>query len=80
MAHLIHQTRDGERWDQLAHRYYGDVGMQGTLIAANRGLFLATLTVPPVLSAGLTIKVPIYERPSSLPAALLPPWKQAPED
>lgn len=75
-AHLQHRTRDGERWDQLAHRYYGDVAMQDMLIAANRALFLPALRVPTILKAGLTLRVPIIERDATPQADLLPPWKR----
>lgn len=75
-TYLPHMTRDGERWDQLAFRYYGDVAMQDSLIATNRGLFLDALTVPPVLPAGLTLRIPIIEREAIVAADQLPPWKR----
>lgn len=75
-SHLLHHTRDGERWDLLAHRYYGDVAMQDSIIAANRDLFLSDLKVPAILRAGLTLRVPIVERDETPQADLLPPWKR----
>jgi len=72
--HLLHRTRDGERWDQLAWRYYGNVSLQGQLIAANRHLFPDRL-IPPVLSAGLMLTIPFIEKPDTA-STLLPPWKQ----
>lgn len=77
-AYLAHRTSAGERWDQLAHRYYGDVARQGELIAANRELFIAGMQVPVLLEAGLVLRIPIRDREttSATTAAQLPPWKR----
>lgn len=75
-AHLTHDTSAGERWDLIAHRYYGDVAQQHMLIAANRGLFLDAMSVPDILPAGLTLVVPIIDRPAAPAPELLPPWKR----
>ena len=54
---LQHTTAEGDRWDLIAHRYYGNALLIGGLIAANPHLpvaeqFAANLTVfVPVLSA-----------------------------
>lgn len=74
--HLPHRTAAGERWDTLAHRYYGDVSRQGELIAANRDLFLGELRVPAILPAGLVLRIPIRERPASGSSPQLPAWKR----
>ena len=72
---LTHMTSAGERWDALAHRYYGDISQQAMLIEVNRDLF-PTFAVPAILPAGLTLIIPIIER-SGVPAPdLLPPWKR----
>lgn len=73
--YLLHHTSDGERWDQLAWRYYGNVSLQGQLVAANRHLFSADMIIPPFLSAGLVLTIPIIEQPDTT-RELLPPWKQ----
>lgn len=75
--HLLHDTTAGERWDLLAHRYYGDVGKQADLIAANRGLFLANLAVPSILPAGLVLVIPIIEQRRVAASELLPAWKRS---
>lgn len=74
-GHFTHATSDGERWDQIAHRYYGDISRQTLLIARNRALF-PDFAVPSVLPAGLTLVVPIIERDSAPSPDLLPPWKR----
>ncbi|HEY9215913.1 MAG TPA: tail protein X [Ancylobacter sp.] len=74
--YLIHPTKDGDRWDLLAHSYYGDVSLQGELIKANRHLFFDTMKVPAILSAGLKLNIPIRERKTTVAPAQLPPWKR----
>lgn len=39
---LIYTTRDGDRWDTIAHKHYGNVLMISGLIAANPHLPPAT--------------------------------------
>ncbi|MDR6952684.1 phage tail protein X [Ancylobacter sp. 3268] len=74
--YLVHPTKDGDRWDLLAYRYYGDVSLQGELINANRALFFDAMTIPLILPSGLDIIVPIRERPTAVSTAALPPWKR----
>lgn len=74
--HLLHRSAAGDRWDLLAFRYYGDVALQGEVIAANRDLFLDHLRIPAILPAGLVLRIPIREQPSSATASQLPPWKR----
>lgn len=76
--HLLHKALEGERWDQIAHRYYGDVSKQSVVIAANRNLYVAadgTVRLPPArLPGGTIIRVPVIEEePSDVSA---PPWKR----
>ncbi|MCX8016714.1 MAG: tail protein X [Rhodocyclaceae bacterium] len=69
MAHLIHVTGEGERWDWIAWRYYRDVRQVPALIAANPHAPLA-----PILPAGLKLRVPLIARASQ--TAALPPWRR----
>jgi len=76
-GHFEHVTIDGDRWDLLAYRYYGDAHKQTVLLAANRHLFVDALAVPPmILQSGLTLIIPVIdvETPSDDD---LPPWKRA---
>ncbi len=94
LGYFEHKTMDGDRWDLLAYRYYGDQYKQGIIIEANRSLFLTppshpsdaspepppdspTIVIPPlILSAGLTLKIPVIAGDDE-PANDLPPWKRA---
>lgn len=75
-GHFEHKTIDGDRWDLLAYRYYGDAAKQSVLLKANRALFLDPITVPPlILPAGLTLIVPVLDA-DDVDESLLPPWKR----
>ena len=68
-AVIRHTTRSGERWDLLAHRYYGNALLVDGLMAANPHL-------PPAeeFSDGLTVFVPVLEAKPQNTQAQLPPW------
>lgn len=68
-SHLRHITTDGERWDQLAWRYYGDVSAYERIVAANPGIPLM-LTLP----GGLELVIPVIEADSTISALESPPW------
>lgn len=74
-GYFEHVTRPGERWDLIAHRYYGNVRRQRELIAANRALFVDPIRpIPAVLPGGLVLRVPVVaEAPDE---SNLPPWKR----
>lgn len=67
--YLTHITKEGQRWDQLAYQYYGDVEKMGLLIESNPHAPIA-----PTLRAGITLQIPLIEQPSNIQD--LPPWKQ----
>ena len=72
-----HVTIDGDRWDLLAYRYYGDQHKMTVLLEANRNLFMEPLRIAPmILPAGLTLKVPLIEE-ETVDEAGLPPWKRS---
>lgn len=64
----LHLTTEGERWDQLAYRYYGDAYLYPQIIAAN-----PHVAITATFKAGLTITIPLLELPSS--SIGMPPWK-----
>lgn len=65
--YLTHVTREGERWDALAFRYYGSAYRYDPIVRANPQVPL-TLALP----AGLTLRIPVLE---ALPTTEdLPPW------
>jgi phage tail protein X len=67
--YLPYLTREGDRWDLIAYRLYGDVGRQDLIIAAN-----PELAITPMLPAGVTLRVPILPDDTP-PPETLPPWK-----
>lgn len=64
---LTHISAEGERWDQLAHRYYGDPLQYERIVAANPHVPL-TVTLP----SGLTLSIPVID--TSDLSEELPPW------
>ncbi|WP_081818751.1 tail protein X [Pseudomonas sp. PH1b] len=67
MMFLVHVTTEGERWDQLAWRYYGDAYRYLPIVEAN-----PHVPITAALPAGLTLAIPMIE---PKPAAEdLPPW------
>lgn len=67
--YVEHVTSDGERWDQIAHRYYGDVYGYERILAAN-----PHVPIRPVLPGGIRLLIPVLEAQPD--AAELPPWKR----
>ena len=68
--YLEHLSTDGERWDQIAHRYYGDAARIAPLAEANESLRLL-----PVLPGGLIVRVPILpDAPAD--SGDDPPWRK----
>jgi phage tail protein X len=67
---LIHISADGDRWDLLAWNYYGDATLFGPIVMAN-----STIPIEPVLSAGLSVVIPVLASANLTPINL-PPWKR----
>lgn len=68
-AVLRYITKDGDRWDLIAHKHYGNALLIAGLIAANPHLPLAEEFV-----SGLTVFVPVLESKPKNSQADLPPW------
>ncbi|MDF0606623.1 tail protein X [Neisseriaceae bacterium TC5R-5] len=64
---LTHISTAGERWDQLAHRYYGDALQYERIIVANPHVPLGTH-----LAGGLMLSIPVIAAQDLEEA--LPPW------
>lgn len=64
---VTHVTTEGERWDQLAWRYYGDAHRYLPIVQAN-----PHVPITAILPSGLTLAIPILEPVTS--AQDLPPW------
>lgn len=63
-------TKEGDRWDLIAWRSYGDATKIKDLIATN---FHVPITG--VIAAGTKIWIPVIEQPA-LGAEDVPPWKR----
>lgn len=68
---IEHVTSEGERWDQLANRYYGDPYRYEPIVAAN-----PAIGILPIFEGGLTLLVPVLPTPDVASNDDLPPWKQ----
>lgn len=66
----IYKTSQGDRWDTVAYKAYGDPFMVTPIIQAN-----PNVSISDVLPAGITLIVPIRQRPT-IDKSLLPPWKR----
>ena len=73
MANVVEYiTKDGDRWDTIAFKAYGDATLVNGIIEAN-----TAIRIVPVLSAGIRIVVPILESGEiQIDSELLPPWKR----
>lgn len=65
--YLNHITTEGERWDLLAYRYYGNALLYERIVTANPHVPLT-----PTLSSGLTLSIPLIEQQDL--SEDLPPW------
>jgi phage protein U/phage tail protein X/gas vesicle protein len=67
-----HTTKDGERWDTVALRYYGSASMMNRIIEANPGVPRSD-----ALPAGVVLNIPIIEKFEVVTdAERLPPWRR----
>ncbi|PIV89283.1 MAG: hypothetical protein COW48_01265 [Hydrogenophilales bacterium CG17_big_fil_post_rev_8_21_14_2_50_63_12] len=70
MNHIRHITTEGERWDLLAWRYYGDATAYERIITANPAVpFVETLP------GGIELAIPVIEVSATISPEELPPWK-----
>lgn len=72
---LEHITTEGERWDTLAWRYYGNPFAYSRIIEANPAVDISTR-----LPSGLVLLIPIIAEDESIAILAnedLPPWKRS---
>ena len=67
--YLTHITTEGERWDQLAWKYYGNALEYERIVAAN-----PQVPITPTLLGGLRLSSPVIEETQIVED--LPPWKR----
>lgn len=72
MSVVEYIVKDGDRWDSVAFKAYGDPNRFAGIIEAN----LATV-ISPLLVAGTRLIIPIEnEADIEIDSAELPPWKR----
>nr|DAS19876.1 MAG TPA: tail protein [Caudoviricetes sp.] len=71
MAILVYTTKDGDRWDTIAHKHYGTAFEIDRLISAN-----PHLPIGEQFESGLTVFIPILTAKLENNQELLPPWFQ----
>lgn len=65
-------TKEGDRPDLIAHKYYGSVDNMVDMIEANPDIQLLA-----IYPSGLNLRIPVIESAiSSVPDSKLPPWKR----
>lgn len=69
--YVEHLTVEGDRWDLLAWRYYGDPHLYEPIIAAN-----PAVPIRPFLASGVRLRVPVLPDEAVLDRDL-PPWKRS---
>ena len=71
MDSFNHITADGDRFDILAHRFYGN--MQGISILADAN---PVVQIDAIFPTGTVLIVPILSSTQVIDNENLPPWKQ----
>lgn len=72
MTSINYTTKQSERWDLLAWKFYGSVKAMNILIDAN-----PTIPISNELAAGTQLIVPILDNTSeTVITTNLPPWKR----
>lgn len=62
-------TKDSDRWDLIAYRFYANATMYEPIITAN-----PEVKITPILPAGLKLKIPVIETQNTIEFEL-PPWR-----
>lgn len=73
MSTTTYRAVDGDRWDTVAFKAYGDASKYPLLIDANPGV-----PIRDYIDGGTILIVPVIDVPplNQTNAALLPPWKR----
>jgi phage tail protein X len=70
MTFTTYTTVEGDRWDTVAFKAYGDATKYSGIVQANPFVPKGV-----VLPSGVTLYIPLVERPS-VDTSKLPPWKR----
>lgn len=63
-------TKDNDRWDWIAYKFYKNPAMYEEIIKAN-----PNVEIEPILPAGIKLKIPVIEESETIKFEL-PPWKK----
>lgn len=70
MGYTKYTTLQGDRWDTIAYKAYGDATKYSAIIEAN-----PFIPKSGVLPSGVTVFIPVQDRPA-VNTSNLPPWKR----
>ncbi|MCI1274369.1 MAG: tail protein X [Clostridiaceae bacterium] len=62
-------TKDRDRWDLIAYKFYGNATKYEPIINAN-----PNIPITPILEAGIKLKIPVLDENNSITFEL-PPWR-----
>ena len=68
--YYIYITKDNDRWDSIAYKFYKNSTYYEEIIKAN-----PDVEIEPVLEAGIKLKIPVLEESETIQFKL-PPWKK----
>ena len=63
-------TKDNDRWDLIAYKYYKNPALDEEIIKAN-----PEVKVTPLLDSGIKLKIPVLEESETIKFET-PPWKK----
>lgn len=63
-------TKDNDRWDLIAYKYYGDATQYEPIIKAN-----PQVPISSNLPSGIKLKIPVIDNETSIKFTL-PPWRK----
>lgn len=63
-------TKDNDRWDLIAYKFYKNSAMYEEIIKAN-----PNVEIEAILPAGIKLKIPVIEESETIKFEL-PPWKK----
>lgn len=63
-------TRDNDRWDLIAYRFYNNATNYEPIIKAN-----PKVPITPVLKSGIKLRIPVLNESETIKFEL-PPWKK----
>ena len=63
-------TKDNDRWDLIAYKFYNDPTKYEIIIQANPQADIA-----PTLAAGVKLKIPVLDEKETI-SFITPPWKK----